>query len=110
MTSFIRVNRTDPRWRRRHAIPDARRQTNCLFRQLLAQLADQTIYVYNIIKVLFFQQIDVTELTLNEVSHYVLKSTTNVTLSHVFEKVPIGGRYNICISVSIHLKVEEKYY
>ncbi|XP_048483491.1 sortilin-related receptor isoform X4 [Plutella xylostella] len=39
----------------------------------------------------------ITELTRNKVTRTELLPTRNVSLSHVFENVPVGGRYNICV-------------
>ncbi|XP_061377044.1 sortilin-related receptor-like isoform X3 [Danaus plexippus] len=46
-------------------------------------------------------RLDVEELTHNKFSHFVLNATTNVSLIHTFEDVPVGGRFNICVSASV---------
>ncbi|XP_068629296.1 sortilin-related receptor isoform X1 [Battus philenor] len=42
-------------------------------------------------------RLELTEETRNKVSRYGLNATTNSSLEHVIEKVPVGGRFNVCV-------------
>ncbi|XP_072931091.1 uncharacterized protein RpS19a isoform X1 [Epargyreus clarus] len=42
-------------------------------------------------------RLDITEESRNKTSRYELNATTNVSLSHVIENIPLGGRYNVCV-------------
>ncbi|CAH0727121.1 unnamed protein product, partial [Brenthis ino] len=42
-------------------------------------------------------RLDITELTHDKISRFELKASANVSLAHVIEGVPLGGRFNICV-------------
>ncbi|XP_041981642.1 sortilin-related receptor-like [Aricia agestis] len=73
---------------------------HCVFDEKNAELRINWLANCDVIRDPVTYMVEVTELTKDEVSRYELKATTNVTLMHVFEKVPVGGRYNICVYTS----------
>lgn len=46
-------------------------------------------------------RLDVTELSTNKTSLFSLPSTKQVNLQHVFENVPEGGRYKVCVFANV---------
>ncbi|KOB70678.1 Sortilin-related receptor, partial [Operophtera brumata] len=50
-------------------------------------------------------ELEITEQTRNKLSQYELAPSTKTRYAHVLNNVPLGGRYNVCVHVSIQYEL-----